>query len=170
MRKITLGLVGLAAVLAACGGGTKTTATGTQPPSTGTSKPVTGSAAGSDYCKLAKTYQAKSDEFTKAFQNVDFSKPESFKAAFQKLVPQFKQAVAAALAVAPGEIKADLRLVSDAFLKYVTVLEKANYDFTKISPDDLKSLTDPKVQSAAQRLTKYGSDKCGIAAPAGIPS
>jgi ABC-type glycerol-3-phosphate transport system substrate-binding protein len=167
MRRITLGLVGLAAVLAACGGGTKTGTTGAQPTA---AKPVSGSAAGSDYCKLAKTYQAKSDEFTKAFQNVDFSKPESFKAAFQKLIPQFKDAVAAALAVAPGEIKADLRLVSDAFLKYVTVLEKANYDFTKISPDDLKSLTDPKVQSAAQRLAKYGSDKCGIAVPAGIPS
>lgn len=170
MRRLSVAVAGAAIALAACGGGeTPTAASGTKATSSPASKAVSG-AAGSDYCKLAKEYQARSDEFTKAFQGIDFSKPESFRAAFQKLIPQFKEAVAAALAVAPGAIKADLKLVSDAFLTYVGLLEKVKYDFSKLSPEDLQSLTDPKVQAAAQNLAKYGQEKCGITAPAGAGS
>lgn len=163
MQKIALAVVGLALVLAGCGGGE--TQTGVKAEGSVAAKPPAATGGGK-YCDLARAYQDKTSEFQAAFANVDPTSTESLKDAFRKLVPEFRAALDAALAVAPGEIKTDLKLVGDAFIKYVDVLEAADYDLQKVAadPESLTALTSPEVVEATKRLTKYGEDVCGIPA------
>ena len=61
---------------------------------------------------------------------------------------------------APAEIEADVKVLADAQRAYIEAFEKANFDVTKLDVNSLKSLSDPKVQQATQRVEDYFKTKC----------
>jgi hypothetical protein len=63
---------------------------------------------------------------------------------------------------APSEIKADVKVYVDDFLKpFMTEMQRVNYDFTKANLSVLQSLaTNTKLQAAGQRISAYYAAHC----------
>jgi hypothetical protein len=165
MRKAALGLTLLAIALAGCGKSTPTASTSSNSTS---STPAGGTALNSDYCKLARDYQNDSDSISNAFKNIDYRDPAKAKQeladAYKTLTPKFKSIIAQALAVAPAEIKGDLKTLGDAVIAFLDTMARVNYDMTKAAQDPaLKAMEGPSFIAAANRVGAYGARACGIA-------
>jgi hypothetical protein len=84
----------------------------------------------------------------------------SAKAGFEQASAQFK-----ALAnSAPSEIRGDFKTYADAYAAFAVVLEKANYDVTKISATDMekaiRTFSDPKVTTAGIKIGEWITKNC----------
>src|SRR5438270_11100847 len=101
-----------------------------------TTPPSFSGSSGSHYCQLAKDVEKKNS----AQPNTDL------KASFA----QFDSEASQFLAAVPSSIKTDAQTLVDGIKKYEQVLQKANFDVTKVNPADLQTLQDPKFQQAAQ--------------------
>lgn len=77
-------------------------------------------------------------------------------------VEQEEAIEAAVLKIAPKEIKGDLNTLFGALNEYFDAIKKADYDYTKIDPAVLTSISDPKVEAAEQRIDAYIQTTCGI--------
>lgn len=63
---------------------------------------------------------------------------------------------------APSSLKADITTVFGAVSQFYAALAKANYDYTKVDPTSLTSMSAPAVVAAEARLDAYTKNTCGI--------
>jgi hypothetical protein len=154
MRKLSIMLFVLAVTAAACGGGsdTKTNASGTN--TTGTLKAnasASASVSANDYCGLQGKYAGLRNFTPTADRNTIKAQLEAVKAARDE-----------AVAKAPAEIKADVRVLADAYDPFIAVMANANYDISKINFTDpaLTKIATPEVQTAAQHLAAWAQTHC----------
>jgi hypothetical protein len=107
-----------------------------------------------DFCELAKKYEEDFNDTGGSSATADVKKEyQELGDAIDKLVSE-----------APAEIKADTQKVNGAFKKLNALLEKYDYDFTKIpesEADDVK-LDDPEIEAASNRVEAYFEKVCGI--------
>lgn len=71
-----------------------------------------------------------------------------------------KTSFAAAIKVAPAEIKSDMQLLGDAYLPFFDAAVKVNYDYSKIDPKVFEKVSTPAVSAAAQKVTAYYQKHC----------
>ncbi|MFN2607408.1 MAG: hypothetical protein ABR511_05860 [Acidimicrobiales bacterium] len=152
--------------MAACGGGSTSSASG----SAATSAPVaagpSGTAGGPSptpaftgggsarFCSLTRTY---SDNLAGLLPKL--SDPSQLKPWFETLAGAIKSAAD----VAPPEIKADVALLSSTFGDLLTALERVNYDFGRLPSDVADRLQSADVQAASSRVSAYSTTVCGTA-------
>jgi hypothetical protein len=154
MRKLVVLLLASLFVigLAACGGGgDDKVSTASDSDSTATTKASSGDGGGGAYCGLAAKYSG--------LQNFN---PSGDAASIRATLENAKAALDESVRVAPSEIKADVRVIADAFGPFIEALAKANYDFTKLNPQDpaFAKIQDPQVTAASQRITAWAKAHC----------
>ncbi|MGH9278488.1 MAG: hypothetical protein ACRD12_10355, partial [Acidimicrobiales bacterium] len=66
------------------------------------------------------------------------------------------------LAVAPAEIRADVKVLSDGLDRLIAVLAKYDYDSGRLAeaPDDLSSIDTPDFEAAGARVEAYTQREC----------
>lgn len=159
MKKLVAITVSCVAVvsLAACGSSSKKASTSKETTSTvGASASANANvAAAADllkYCDYSKAAQAFSVNNPSSLTN-----PNSLKDQLSNL----KTNADAYVNVAPSEIKADVRVYIDDFLKpIISEFEKANYDFTKLNASAFASINSAQVQTALKNIANYYASHC----------
>ena len=178
MRVRILVMVAIAALGAtACGSSSKTAdaPSGTTTPA-GSNSSVTTTPVGSDSSSGDTTTTASSSDKggggggafcdllakeSNAFdaQDVLTSKsPQEIKAFYADVESKLDDTVSKA----PDAVKGDLSTVNDAIKLLVGELDKVDYDFTKLTPDSLQGLSNPKFEAASQHITTYLTQTCHI--------
>lgn len=160
MRRTLVTLALLSLVLAGCGGdsddgetaaATTTTTVATGPATSG-SIDTNFSGEGSErFCGLVRTFRDRRDRLG----NTDLTN-------LKPLVTEAESGLKELVVAAPAEIKGDAQVVAAAFTSFVQLLERVNYDATKLSPESLAQLQRPEVQASTQRLEAYGQKVCGV--------
>jgi hypothetical protein len=153
MRKLVVLLLTALLGLAACGSDDKTENASDSDAVTTTEAESSSSGDGDAYCGLATKYSG----LEKAFN------PGADAANLRSSLETAKDALDDAVKVAPSEIKADVRVIADAYGPFIDAMAKANFDFTKINPQDpaFAEIQKPEVASAAQRIEAWGKAHCG---------
>jgi hypothetical protein len=140
-------------LLAACGSsGSKKNASVTATSAAGgtTTTPHFSGSRSSNFCDLARTAQA-------AAQTTG-SSIDKLKASIQ----QFNSVKDKLHSDAPGVIKNDVVVVVGAVEQLFTALQNANYDYTKLSPNQIQALNSPSVQASERRVAAYLTQVCGV--------
>jgi hypothetical protein len=156
----TASLAGLSLAVVACGGSSSRAASG-PPAATGSSavaqaatSPNAGAhvkaGGGGNFCQLVAA-AANSG-------SVSGLSP----AAIKSRIASVRVIEAQALALAPGSIKSDIRLLFAASDKMYSDLAKANYNYSKIDTSSISELSDPKIAAAEGRLRAYITNVCKI--------
>ncbi len=125
-------------------GGTTATASG----ATTTKAPSFSGSSNSNYCDTARRIEATakanpSTDLKSSYQQLD------------KIAAQF-------IAIAPSAIKADAQTLIDGLKKLESALAAVNYDFSKIDPSTLATLQDPSFAAAAEHISAYDKQVCGL--------
>lgn len=140
MRLAGLGAAAMV-VLAACsgsgGGGTPQAA------------PGGGSGSAQSYCALSRSYLQQ-------YEKLDT--PQGIRQVYEDAARD----IHAALAVAPAEIRADVKVLSDGLDRLIAVLAKYDYDSGRLAeaPDDLSSIDTPDFEAAGARVEAYTQREC----------
>jgi len=125
------------------------TASGQSGGQSATTKPPSYSGSSSShYCELGRQVESSSHINPTANLKTSFQN-------FDKVANEF-------VSVAPAQIKGDAQTLVAGVKRLETVLQAANYDYTKINPADLQSLSNPQLAAAATRIAAYDSQVCGI--------
>jgi ABC-type phosphate/phosphonate transport system substrate-binding protein len=61
---------------------------------------------------------------------------------------------------APSDIKGDVATVAAAYKKFINAMRAANYDFTKINPQEMQAIGTSDVQAAGNRITAWVAAHC----------
>ena len=160
MRKLLLVLMLAIVPFAGCGDDDGDDTAGDA--ATGTSEAGSGDGDGTDFsgsdsgdfCDLARQYEKDFADTGEAATAADVEREyKELTAALDNLVDE-----------APDEIKADAEVVNAAFQKFNAVLEKYDYDFAKIPPEeaDELDLDGPEIESASNRVEAYFEKVCKI--------
>ncbi|MGI8807527.1 MAG: hypothetical protein ACR2KK_06745 [Acidimicrobiales bacterium] len=104
------------------------------------------------FCALAKTYN---ERFTSVGTNPT-------PAQLRTVAREGQTAINQAVTSAPAEIKKDVEVLAAAFGTFLTELEKANFDVTKLPPTALGQLSAPEFQASSTRFQAYTRTVCGI--------
>jgi hypothetical protein len=154
MRRLLITLFAAGLTLAACGGSDTKSTNASASNTTVAGAAVADSSGGgsSKYCGLEAKYSGLKD------LNPTAGNADSIKATLETARTALKEAVA----VAPTEIKADVRVLADAYDPFITALAKVNYDFTKVNFSDpaFAKLSSAEVQAAAQRVSDWAKTHC----------
>ena len=164
MRRAMLPIALAIVIFSACRGGSSTKATvsanksatttagGTTATASGdtatTKAPSFSGSSNSNYCDTARRIEATA----KANPSTDL------KSSYQQL----DKVAAQFIAIAPSAIKADAQTLIDGLKKLEKALAAANYDFTKVDPSTLAALQDPNFAAAAERISAYDKQVCGL--------
>lgn len=146
----------LVLLLAACGGdgedaaATSTVATTTAPTTT---EPVPVTGPGAAFCELARGY---SERLAKLIPSL--GDPGTLRQLLADSGPIIQQAEAAA----PPDIKPDVTLLANSSRELLVLLERVDFDFTKVPPAEVSRIQTPEVQAAGQRLAAYTRDVCRV--------
>jgi hypothetical protein len=156
MRKLVVLLLTALLGLAACGSDSKTENASDTGDAVTTEKPDSSDGGGDAYCGLATKYSGLEKAFT----------PGGDAATLRQSLETAKDALADAVKVAPSEIKADVKVIADAYGPFIDAMAKANFDFTKINPQDpaFAEIQKPEIAAAAQRIEAWGKAHCGASA------
>jgi hypothetical protein len=141
MKRLLL-ILSLAALgLSACGGG-------------GGSGSASGGGSPDAFCDLARQYEEDFEDTGSA------TTPAEAKTQFEELMAAVERLVAEA----PDEIAEDVELVGDEFQKYVDLLAKYDYDFSKVPDEEAEQIDidDPDVTAASNRIESYFETECDI--------
>jgi len=148
MRRVLVSVLAMTALLAlgACGGSddddeTTSPTTAAGPVSTTTFK----GDANSPFCQLGRANNARLQAIGAAAAN-----PDELDRVLRDAAPAVRQAAD----IAPDEIKKDVDLLADAFEDLLESLDEGQ--------PDLGAIVSPEFTTAAQNLTNYGRDVCGI--------
>ncbi len=155
MRKLVVLLFAVVFGLTACGGSDDKvdnaseveTADATDAPSS------SGDGKNGTYCGLATKYSGLENSFGPG------ADANTLKASLETA----KDALADAVKVAPSEITADVKVIADAYGPFIDAMAKADFDFTKINPQDpaFADIQKPEVAAAAQKIEAWGKANCG---------
>jgi hypothetical protein len=162
MRKFLLLLVVTILAFTGCGGddadSTDTggdAASGTSEEGSGGGDDTDFSGSGSgDFCDLARDYAEEFEETAEATDETELA--ESYK--------EFAGAVDELAKEAPGEIEADVELVNRSFQQFVDLLEKYDYDLSKIPEDEAAEIDfdSEEIEDANRRIESYFEKVCEI--------
>ncbi|HEX9695571.1 MAG TPA: hypothetical protein VGB64_04565 [Actinomycetota bacterium] len=162
MRKQAIVGMLLAAVLAACGGGSKVgdnTADAGQSNAPTTAPPQ---AAGGGDCDYAKKFQENSEALG---SQAGATGPDAVK----KQMLDAAKAMDEAVSLAPAEIRPDVKKLADIYGQMINALAKYDFDYTKIPPEEIQTVfafaQDTEYLEVAKRVGKYFADKCGLPDP-----
>ena len=155
MRKLVTLLFAVLFGVAACGGSDNKTenASDTNDVTTTEASGSSDGDGGDAYCGLAAKYSGLENSFT----------PGADAAQLRSALETSKDALADAVKVAPSEIKADVKLIADAYVPFIEAMAKANFDFTKLNPQDpaFANLQKPEIAAASQRIEAWSKANCG---------
>ena len=164
MRKFLLLLVLATVTFAGCGGddgGSTDTASDTSSESSGADEKKEGeedpkfSGKGSgDFCDLARDYAETFEDAGNAETETELADDyKKFSAAIDELAGE-----------APKEIKGDVETVQGAFAELNELLEKYDYDFSKIPEEEANTidLDNPEIEAANNRIESYFETVCKI--------
>jgi len=134
--------------LAACGGDKKETSTTTTvaAATTPTTKTFSGSDPNSAFCQLGRANNERLKQIGASAANPD---------ELDKVLRDAAPAVRQAASIAPPEIKPDVEVLAKAFEDLLKSLDEGT--------PNLAAIVSPEFQTAAQNLTAYGQQVCGIA-------
>ncbi|MBV8961386.1 MAG: hypothetical protein JO054_14950 [Actinobacteria bacterium] len=142
--------------LGACGASSKKASTSKETTSTvGASASANANVAAADLLKYC--------DYSKAAQAFSVSNPASLTdpGSLKTQLTSLKTTADAYVNVAPSEIKGDVRVYIDDFLKpVITAFENANYDFTKLNASAFTSLNSAQVQTALKNIANYYAAHC----------
>ena len=112
-----------------------------------------GSGSG-DFCDLARDYAKEFEETAEATDETELA--ESYK--------DFADAVDELANEAPDEIEADVELVNASFRQFVDLLEKYDYDLSKIPEAEAAEIDfdSEEIESANRRIESYFEKVCEI--------
>jgi hypothetical protein len=112
-----------------------------------------GSGSG-DFCDLARDYAKEFEDTSETTDETDLA--DKYK--------DFADAVDELAREAPDEIEADVALVNRSFRQFVDLLEKYDYDVTKIPEAEAAEidLDSPELQAANNRIQSYFEKVCKI--------
>lgn len=112
-----------------------------------------GSGSG-DFCDLARDYAKEFEETAEATDETELA--DSYK--------EFADAVDELAAEAPGEIEADVELVNKSFRQFVDLLEKYDYDLSKIPEEEAAEIDfdSEEIEGANRRIESYFEKVCEI--------
>ncbi len=153
----------LTALAAACGGSGSSKASGSG--TTTTTAAGSSSASGSGTTTTQKISGDSNSNFCRYARDVEKSFTPDVGAdpsSIRSLMEQAGKAMQQAVKIAPAEIKPDFQTFVDAFTPYLQALKDANYDYTKIDPTKLQSITAPDVTAASQHISAYMTQVCHI--------
>jgi len=161
MRKLVTMLfaITLGVGLAACGGSddkadTASNANTSDTKAGETTEPKSGGSANA-YCGLADKYEG--------LDGADLA-PGTDPASLKKQLELAGEALKDSVALAPSEIKDDVKVFADAYGPFIEALGRANYDFTKLDLTDtatFSKLQEPRFLEAAENIGKYVETHCG---------
>jgi hypothetical protein len=143
--------------LAACGSSSKNASTSKETTST------VGASASANANVAAAADLLKYCDYSKAAQAFSVSNPSSLTnpTSLKDQLNNLKANADAYVNVAPSDIKADVRVYIDNFLKpVISAFEQANYDFTKLNASAFTSLNSAQVQTSLKNITNYYSSHC----------
>ena len=150
-RRAAAAALAAAVLLTGCNGGNDDSSSPTtarsQPAPTSSSARITGG----PFCERVLTFNNRFGRL-----GPDLANPEQLRISFEEAATSIEEAEG----IAPPEIKSDVTLLATTFRELVTVLGEANYDFTRVPPDQLQRLQDPGLQAAGQRLDSYIRQNC----------
>jgi len=86
------------------------------------------------------------------------SKPADLKKYFDKALSSLHNAVSKA----PGDIKADLKLLESALEQEIAALAKVDFDFSKVGASTFTDLDTPAFKAASARVDTYVKKHCGL--------
>ena len=154
MKKLLVLLCLAALSLAGCGGGDDGDGDGgsVDTAAEGSGDTNFSGKGGDDFCDLAKKYEEDFEDTGDANSSENIEKEfKELTAAIDKLADE-----------APEEIEADTKKIAGAFNEYNDLLEKYDYDFTKIPEDEAEaiSIENPDVEAASNRVESYFEKVC----------
>lgn len=162
MRKQAAMMLLLAAVLAACGGGSDKTGAGKD---AGTDKTPTTSApqaAGGGDCDYA-------NKFKDSAEALGSQTPGTDAASIKQQMLDARKAIDASVALAPADIRPDVKTLADFYGQMIDALAKYDFDYTKIPADQIQSVfafaQSTEYLEVAKRVGKYFAEKCGLPDP-----
>ena len=149
MPRTLLAAAVVAVALAACTGGNgndggRATAT-TAPATTAPSGP------GDTFCDFLGSFN---DRFGRI--DLGLTEPARFRAAMEEAATSIRDAQASA----PDAIRADVATLNTYFQRFLSALQQANFDFTRLPPGSLQQLQAPEFAAASARLDAYARDNC----------
>jgi hypothetical protein len=159
-------LVGIAFVLAACGssgskaasGGSSsavTSAGASQAPASSKAPKVAKVGSGGSFCDKARDEDAAEAKDAEALTTGDPKQLEQFEEnALSKL--------AGFVASAPSQIKGAVATLAAGDQKFFDALKAANFDFTKVSQEEISTFETPAFTQASDQITSYLASTCGI--------
>lgn len=140
-------------VFGGCSSGTKSSSN--SPATTGsfvTLPPTTaGSASRDPFCNSLNTYN---DRFKSA--DLGLTEPQKLRGVMQEA----SAAIADAEGKAPEAIRPDVAVLSRGFQQFVSILEQANYDLTKLTVAQVQQLQTPEFTAAGERVDTYLREHC----------
>jgi hypothetical protein len=155
MRKLAVLLFAFTFGVAACGGSDDGAQNASDSDATDTTeaKKSSGDGSASKFCGLESKYSGLDSTLT----------PGTDAATIRKSLEQAKDALDEAVDVAPGEIKADVKVIADAYSPFIEALAKADFDFTKVNPQDpaFANIQKPEVAAAGERIETWTKANCG---------
>ncbi|HXR41245.1 MAG TPA: hypothetical protein VN738_02490 [Acidothermaceae bacterium] len=123
-----------------------------------------GSGKGSSFCKELEQVAA----YTNSIGDDATDTPDQMK----KSIELYNGVKSSLEKSAPAEIKADLTTLFNYLDQIYGAIAKANYDFTKLDPTVLASLSanEAQIQAAGDHVTQYVQTACGINLDSASPS
>ena len=111
-----------------------------------------GGASKGAFCDAAKDAQKNEEQFGEALTSGDAKKLDAANSFIQSLASK-----------APSEIKADAKVVADAFKKYVDAVKSADGDPDKLQEAEEKLAPEQdKVTAAFDNIEAYSKKECGV--------
>lgn len=118
---------------------------------TATTTTVPRQISGGPFCEFALTFN---DRFARV--GTDASNPARLRATFEEGV----KAIEDAQQIAPAEIKEDVSVLATTMRDLATMLNRANYDASRLSPTAIHQLASPELKAAGERLEAYTKENC----------
>ena len=152
MRRLAVLLLIALLGLAACGSDDKTENASDSDAVTTTEAEASGGGDAKDFCGLESKYTGLEDSF----------RPGADAASVRASLETAQDALDDGVRLAPSEIKADMKIIADAFGPFIEAMAKANFDFTKVNPEDpaFANVQKPEVQAASARIDAWVDANC----------
>lgn len=151
MRRMVVIVVVGALSLAGCTNGGSDGAAPPPPGPTSTTEPVFSGEGREQFCPRVRATDEKLAGLATAG-----SRPDDVR----RLYSAAQQAVEDLADAAPAEVRADVRVVEEAYDDFIGELREARYDPAKVSPEARQKLQSARVRAAGERLDAYRRKVC----------
>jgi hypothetical protein len=81
---------------------------------------------------------------------------EELEQQFASMTARFEEAAT----TAPGEVAADVMAFNTIYGRVVDAFRAAEYDVTRLAPEDVAALSSPELEAALQHISAYDTRVC----------